>query len=74
MTYHEYRAALKSLSLTQGEAADLLGMSIRTSHGYATGAAIPEIVSRMLWIFQHYPKVINDMRLKTIADAICSKS
>jgi hypothetical protein len=36
------------LSVTQGEAAEMLGVSIRTSNGYANGEAIPEPVARLL--------------------------
>ena len=37
LTPEQYQNALDKLGLTQGEAADLLGFSIRTSNGYANG-------------------------------------
>jgi hypothetical protein len=33
---------------TGGDAADLFKVSIRTAHGYANGAAIPEVVAMVL--------------------------
>jgi len=44
----QYRDLLKQLGLTQGKAAKLLGVSIRTSHAYANGATIPEPSARFL--------------------------
>ena len=40
MTSTEYRDVLDLLALTQAEMAELLGVSIRTAHGYANGARI----------------------------------
>jgi Helix-turn-helix len=48
MTSAEYRDVLDLLGLTQAEMAELLGVSIRTAHGYANGARIPEPVARFL--------------------------
>jgi len=48
MTSAEYREVLDLLALTQAEMAELLGVSIRTAHGYANGARIPEPVARFL--------------------------
>ena len=48
MTSAEYRDVLDLLALTQAEMAKLLGVSIRTAHGYANGARIPEPVVRFL--------------------------
>jgi hypothetical protein len=48
MTSTEYRDVLDLLALTQAEMAELLGVSIRTAHGYANGARIPEPVARFL--------------------------
>jgi len=49
MTTAEYRYILAGLALTQGDAAKALGVTIRTSNGYANGHhAIPEPVARLL--------------------------
>lgn len=48
MTAKQYNAALERLSLTQAGAAELLGVSIRSSHGYANGAPIPEGYAKLL--------------------------
>ena len=48
MTKSQYRAALAELGLTQEQAAALLGISIRSSHGYANGAPIPEPTAKLL--------------------------
>lgn len=48
MTPTQFRAALDRLSLTQGEAATLLGVSLRTTHGYANGEPIPRSISLCL--------------------------
>ena len=48
MTASQFRAALGRLSLTQQGAAKLLGLSIRSVHGYANGAPVPEPVARLL--------------------------
>lgn len=48
MTAKQYRDAIKSLGLTQGEAAKWMGIGIRTSHGYANGELIPEAVAKLL--------------------------
>jgi hypothetical protein len=42
MTSAQYRRALEALGLTQESAAQFLGVSIRTSHGYANGQPIRE--------------------------------
>ena len=42
------RDVLNLLGLTQAEMAELLGVSVRTAHGYANGARIPEPVARFL--------------------------
>ena len=47
-TSAEYRDVLNLLGLTQAEMAELLGVSVRTAHGYANGARIPEPVARFL--------------------------
>jgi transcriptional regulator with XRE-family HTH domain len=48
MTANQYRAALAKLNLTQAAAAEFLGISIRTSHGYANGEPIPEGYAKLL--------------------------
>ncbi len=48
MTSAQYRNALERLGLTQGSAALWLGISIRSSHGYANGEPIPEAVAKLL--------------------------
>jgi transcriptional regulator with XRE-family HTH domain len=51
MTPHQYRAALQQLGLSQREAAQILGISLNSSNGYANGRPIPEPVARLLRIF-----------------------
>ena len=48
MTPNQYRAALERLGLTQDSAAELLGVSLRTSHGYANGSPIPKATAKLL--------------------------
>jgi hypothetical protein len=48
MTKHQYRSALHYLGFTQGQAANWLGISIRSSNGYANGEPIPEAISKLL--------------------------
>ncbi len=48
MNQHQYRAALERLGLTQDSAAEFLGVSLRTSHGYANGSPIPEGTAKLL--------------------------
>jgi DNA-binding XRE family transcriptional regulator len=48
MTAKQYRDALAKLGLTQGQAADFLGVSLRTSNAYANGEPIPEAVAKLL--------------------------
>ena len=51
MTNDEYRAALAQLGWTQGQAAEQLGISVRSSNGYANGTDIPKLVSLALSYF-----------------------
>ncbi len=44
MTANQYRATLAALGLTQAGVAQHLGISVRTSHGYANGTPIPTVV------------------------------
>jgi len=48
MTAEQYRAALVRLAMDQGEAAAFLGVTVRTSHGYANGQPIPRSVELAL--------------------------
>lgn len=48
MTPSQYRAAQERLGLTQGEAAEWLGYSIRSTHGWANGEPIPKTVAMLL--------------------------
>jgi len=50
MTAKQYREAVEQLGLsTQAEAAEFLGISLRTSHSYANGTArVPEAVAKLL--------------------------
>jgi hypothetical protein len=48
VTAAQYRNALDHLGLSQGKAAEWLGVSIRTSHGYANGSPIPKAVAMLL--------------------------
>jgi DNA-binding XRE family transcriptional regulator len=48
MTANQYNSALAALGLTQASAAKFLGVSIRTSHGYANGNPIPEGYAKLL--------------------------
>jgi DNA-binding transcriptional regulator YiaG len=48
MTAAQYRAAIETLGLSQGAAADFLGVSLRTSWRWANGAPIPVAVAKLL--------------------------
>jgi len=48
MTSAQFRTALDALELTQGEAAEWLGISIRAVNGYAAGKPIPEPLAKLL--------------------------
>jgi DNA-binding XRE family transcriptional regulator len=48
MNQNQYRTALERLGLTQDSAAEFLGVSLRTSHGYANGSPIPEATEKLL--------------------------
>jgi transcriptional regulator with XRE-family HTH domain len=48
MTASQYRAAFQRLGLSQAKAAELLGISIRTSHGYANGQTIPKAIAALV--------------------------
>jgi DNA-binding XRE family transcriptional regulator len=48
MNHNQYRTALERLGLTQDSAAEFLGVSLRTSHGYANGSPIPKPTAMLL--------------------------
>jgi hypothetical protein len=48
MTPAQFRKALDDLGLTQAQAAEWLGISIRAAHGYANGAPVPEPIAKLL--------------------------
>jgi hypothetical protein len=48
MSAAEYRFVICGLGLTQGAAARLLGVSIRTSHSYANGGPTPKACAEVL--------------------------
>lgn len=48
MTGPQYKRALHRLGMNQGEAADFLKISLRTSASYAAGETIPEGVAMLL--------------------------
>jgi hypothetical protein len=49
MTKNQYRKALKAIGLSQARAATFLGISLRTSQGYALGEyPIPEAIAKLL--------------------------
>lgn len=43
-----YQKMIEKLGLSQATAAEFLGVSVRTSHGWANGAVIPVAVSLLL--------------------------
>jgi transcriptional regulator with XRE-family HTH domain len=48
MTPDQYKAALARLGWTQAQAAEALGVSLRSSSAYATGSKIPNPVQKLL--------------------------
>jgi hypothetical protein len=48
VTADQYRTAIGRLGLTQAQTAAFMGISIRTSHGYANGETIPRVVELLL--------------------------
>jgi transcriptional regulator with XRE-family HTH domain len=51
MTPDQYKAALARLGWTQAQAAEALGVSLRSSSAYATGSKIPNPVQKLLTKF-----------------------
>lgn len=62
MTPNQYRTALERLGLTQDSAAEFLGVSLRTSHGYANGAVIPETTAKLLRLMVRLELKPEDVR------------
>lgn len=56
MTSSQYRAALAALGLTQAEAAERLGISVRTANAYANGTVIPKVVMLALAYLNQQPQ------------------
>lgn len=48
MTGEQYKSAIARLGMTQDAAAEFLGVSLRTSNGYANGSPIPEGTAKLL--------------------------
>lgn len=49
MTPKQFRAAIATLGLSQGAAAEFLGVSLRATHGWANDdAPVPEAVAKLL--------------------------
>jgi hypothetical protein len=49
MTANQYASAIEKLGLNQVTASRFLGISIRTSHGYANGETpVPEAIGKLL--------------------------
>jgi hypothetical protein len=53
MTPLEYRAAIAALSLTQGRAATMFGVSLRAGQNWARRGP-PVAVAVALWLILHY--------------------
>jgi hypothetical protein len=49
MTANQYRKALETLEMSQAKAAEFLGLSLRSSQGYALGEyPVPEAIAKLL--------------------------
>jgi DNA-binding XRE family transcriptional regulator len=62
MTSAQYRAALAKLGMTQQEAADFLGVSVRTSNAYANDGTIPEATAKLLRLMIKLDLTVQDVR------------
>ena len=62
MTTSQFRKALDDLGLTQGGAAEWLEINIRTVHGYANGAPIPEPIAKLLRLMVRLKLKPEDVR------------
>ena len=66
MTTAQYNKALETLGLSQGRAAKLMGLSIRTTNGYATGERkIPKLVQLYLELLIKNDKKENPRKQNT---------
>ena len=61
MNQYEFKWALDHLGLTQKEAGDMLGIAIRTVHGYCHGTPVPEPTARLLLIILKYKLYPEDV-------------
>ena len=57
MSPTQYRNALERLGMTQESAAEFLGVSLRTSHGYANGSPIPVAFEKLLFLMTLFHSV-----------------
>jgi len=65
MTSQQYRSALEHLGLTQADAAEFLGVSVRSSHGYANGAPVPVAIAKLLKLTIHsnlWPDEVDEIK------------
>jgi DNA-binding XRE family transcriptional regulator len=62
MTSAQYRAALAKLGMTQQDAADFLGVSVRTSNSYANDGIIPEATAKLLCLMIRLDLTAQDVR------------
>jgi len=62
MTSTHFRNALDVLNLSQAQAAEWLGVSIRTAHGWANGKSIPEPVAKLLRLMMRLKLKPEDVR------------
>ena len=61
MTADEYRNTLRALGINQAYASRFLGISLRTSHGYANGSRIPHSVAMVLRLLVQYKLRMHDI-------------
>lgn len=62
MTATQYRTALDRLGFTQAGAAEFLGISIRSSHGYANGEPIPQAIGKLLRLMVKFGLEPSDVK------------
>jgi DNA-binding transcriptional regulator YiaG len=71
MTSAQFRAAIAALGLSQGQAAEFLGVALRTVSGWAIGEyRIPEAVAKLL-------RVMVDKKIAPayfLAEACCAEA
>ncbi len=60
MNKTEFNLILDELGWTQGDAAEDMGLSIRTINAYANGAEIPKLVSNYLHVVLAYDSVSTE--------------